>query len=116
MKAILPPGYSNKGPGNMQSMMKQAQKLQEDMAALQNELDEREYTATAGGGAVTATVNGKHLVQKLELRPDVVDPDDVDMLCDLVTAAVNEAIRQAVDTAESEMGRLTGGMNLPGMF
>lgn len=116
MKAILPPGYSNKGPGNMQSMMKQAQKLQKDMAALQNELDEREYTATAGGGAVTATVNGKHLVQKLELRPDVVDPDDVDMLCDLVTAAVNEAIRQAVDTAESEMGRLTGGMNLPGMF
>ena len=116
MKAILPPGYSNKGPGNMQSMMKQAQKLQEDMAALQSELDEREYTASAGGGAVTATVNGKHLVQKLELRPDVVDPDDVDMLCDLVTAAVNEAIRQAVDTAENEMGRLTGGMNLPGMF
>ena len=116
MKAILPPGYSNKGPGNMQSMMKQAQKLQEDMANLQADLDEREYSATVGGGAVTATVNGKHHVQKLDIRPDVVDPDDVEMLTDLVIAAVNEANRSAAATAEEELGAITGGMSIPGMF
>ena len=107
MKARLPQGYSSKGPGNMQSMIKQAQKMQADMEALQAELDEREYTSAAGGGAVSATVNGKH---------QVVDPEDVEMLADLVIAAVNEAIRQAAETSEAEMGKVTGGLNMPGLF
>ena len=99
----------------MQSMIRQAQKMQEDMAALQAELDEREYTAAAGGGAVTATVNGKHKVTALTIKPEVVDPEDVEMLADLVTAAVNEAIRQAADTAEAEMSKVTGGLTMPGL-
>ena len=94
MKARLPKGVGG-GPGNMQSMIKQAQQMQEEMGKLQEELDVREYTATAGGGAVTAVVDGKHIVKKLEIKPEVVDPEDVDMLADLVMAAVNEAIRQA---------------------
>lgn len=116
MKARLPQGYSSKGPGNMQSMIKQAQKMQEDMQALQAQLDEQEYTAAAGGGAISATVNGKHQITKLEIKPEVVDPEDVEMLADLVTAAVNEAIRQAVETSEAEMGKVTGGLNMPGLF
>ena len=115
MKARLPQGYGG-GPGNMQSMIKQAQKMQEDMARVQAELDAREYTATAGGGAVTAVVDGKHMLKSLQIKPEVVDPEDVEMLADLVTAAVNEAVRQAADTAEAEMGKVTGGMNMPGMF
>lgn len=116
MKARLPEGYSNKGAGNMQSMIKQAQKMQADMETLQSELDTREYTATAGGGAVTATVTGKHKLQKLEIKPEVVDPEDVEMLADLVTAAVNEAIAQAADASEKEMSKITGGLNMPGLF
>lgn len=116
MKARLPQGYGGGGPTNMQGMIKQAQKMQEDMARVQEELDAREYTAAAGGGAVTATVDGKHMVKKLELKPEVVDPEDVEMLADLVMAAVNEAIRQAVDTSEQEMSKVTGGMNMPGLF
>lgn len=90
--------------------------MQEDMARLQEELDAREYTATAGGGAVTAVVDGKHKVKSLEIKPEVVDPEDVEMLADLVAAAVNEAIRQAVETSETEMAKITGGAGLPGMF
>ena len=116
MKAKLPQGYSNKGPGNMQSMLKQAQKMQSDMEELQAELDTREYTATAGGGAISATVDGKHRVLRLDIQREVVDPEDVEMLSDLVVAAVNEAIAQAVKTSETEMGKVTGGMNMPGLF
>ena len=104
------------GNGNMQNLMRQAQKMQEDMARLQEELDAREYTATAGGGAVTAVVDGKHKVKSLEIKPEVVDPEDVEMLADLVAAAVNEAIRQAGETSETEMAKITGGAGLPGMF
>lgn len=114
MKARLPQNMGG-GPGNMQSMLRQAQKMQEQMAALQEDLDNRTYTATVGGGAVTAVVDGKHTVQSLTISKDVIDPDDVDMLTDLVTAAVNEAIRQAITTSETEMGAITGGMNLPGL-
>lgn len=116
MKARLPQGYSNKGAGNMQNMIKQAQKLQEDMAALQAELDTREYSASAGGGAVTATVDGKHRVTALEIKPEVVDPDDVEMLSDLIMAAVNEAVGQAVKTSEAEMAKISGNLAIPGMF
>lgn len=100
----------------MQSMLRQAQKMQEDMARLQEELNAREYTARSGGGAVTAVVDGKHRVKSLEIQPEVVDPEDTEMLADLVMAAVNEAIRQAVETSESEMSKVTGSMNLPGML
>lgn len=115
MKARLPQGYGG-GAGNMQSMLKQAQKMQEDMARVQAELEVSEYSATVGGGAVTATVDGKHLIKSLAIQPDVVDPKDTDMLADLITAAVNEAIRAAITASETEMGKVTGGMNLPGMF
>lgn len=115
MKARLPKGVGG-GPGNMQSMIKQAQQMQEQMGKLQEELDVREYTAAAGGGAVTAVVDGKHMVKKLDIKPEVVDPEDVDMLGDLVMAAVNEAIRQAVETSEAEMSKITGGLSMPGLF
>ena len=114
MKARIPQGMG--GGGNMQSMLRQAQKMQEDMAAMQQELTTREYTAKAGGGAVSATVDGNHRVTALTIAPEVIDPDDAEMLADLVTAAVNEAVRLAAEDAETEMGRITGGMNLPGMF
>ena len=75
-----------------------------------------EYTARSGGGAVTAVVDGKHRLKTLEIQPEVVDPEDTEMLADLVIAAVNEAVRQAAETSEAEMSKVTGGMNLPGMF
>ena len=100
----------------MQSMLKQAQKMQEDMQTAQAELEAKEYTATSGGNMVEATVNGKHEVTALKINPDVVDPDDVEMLEDLVLAAVNEAIRAAASDSEQTMGAITGGLNLPGMF
>ncbi|MBQ6830181.1 MAG: YbaB/EbfC family nucleoid-associated protein [Clostridia bacterium] len=112
MKARLPQGYGS-GAGNMQSMMKQAQKMQEDMTAMQAQLEQRTYTATAGGGMVSATVDGTHLLKAMEIKPEACDPDDTEMLADLVTAAVNEAIRKAVADSEEEMNRITGGMKLP---
>lgn len=115
MKARLPQGMGG-GPGNMQAMLRQAQKMQEDVTAKQAELEEREYSATAGGGMVTAVVDGKHLLKNLTIDPEAVDPDDVEMLADLVTAAVNEAIRKAIDNADEEMGAITAGMKIPGMF
>lgn len=99
----------------MQSMIKQAQKMQEQMTQLQTELDEREYTAAAGGGAVSCTVSGKREVLRLDIKPEVVDPEDVEMLSDLITAAVNEALRKAVETSEAEMNKITGGLNIPGL-
>lgn len=116
MKARLPQGFSGKGQGNMQNMLKQAKKLQDEMAALQEELDKREYSASVGGGAVTATVTGKHIVTALEIKPEVVDPDDVEMLSDLVMAAVNEAIRKADESTQAEMAKISGGLSLPGLF
>ena len=115
MKARLPQGMGG-GPSNMQSMIKQAQKMQEDMARVQEELAATTYTATVGGGMVTATVDGSHEVKELTIQPDAVDPDDVEMLTDLVIAAVNEAIRKAAADSEQKMGAITGGMSLPGMF
>lgn len=100
------------GGANMQQLMRQAQKMQQDMQRAQEELQAREFSATAGGGMVTAVVNGAKQLTKLTISPDCVDPDDVEMLEDLVTAAVNEALRNAAETAEREMGRITGGMGL----
>ena len=102
--------------GQMAQLARQAQKLQEQMARTQEELDAREYEASAGGGVVTAKVNGKKELLALTLKPEAVDPEDVEMLQDTIMAAINEAMRQATETTEREMGKLTGGMNLPGLF
>jgi nucleoid-associated protein EbfC len=115
MKARLPQGYGG-GAGNMNSMIKQAQKMQEDMAQVQQELDEKVYDITAGGGAVKLTITGKREVKAIELKPEVVDPEDIEMLQDLLVAAVNEAIHTVEDISEKEMSKITAGINMPGMF
>ena len=104
------------GGANMQQLARQAQKLQQQMTKMQEELDAREFEATSGGGMVTAKVNGKRELLALTIKPEAVDPDDVEMLEDMVMAAVNEALRTAAETVEREMGKLTGGMNMPGLF
>ena len=111
-------GYGSRGMGGMggginMNMIKQAQKMQQDMQKMQAELEEKEYTASAGGGVVSATVSGKRELKILTIDPDVVDPDDVEMLQDMIVAAVNEAIRSAESDAANSMQRLTGGMGLP---
>src|SRR6056297_450101 len=103
-------------PGNMGNMMKQVQKMQKDMEKMQKELEEREYDASAGGGAISAVVNGKKELLKIDLDEDIVDPDDVEMLQDLIIASVNAAMEKATADSEKTMGKLTGGMNIPGMF
>ena len=104
------------GGMNQAAMMRQAQKMQQDLLKMQEEMENKTYTATAGGGMVTATVNGKHEVLGLEIKPEAVDPDDVEMLQDMVIAAVNEAMRAADADSASNMSRLTGGLNLGGLF
>ena len=104
------------GGANMQQLARQAQKLQQQMTKMQEELDAREFEAASGGGMVTAKVNGKRELLSISIKPEAVDPDDVEMLEDMVMAAVNEALRTAADTAEREMGKLTGGMGMPGLF
>lgn len=111
-------GFNSRGLGGMgggmnMNMIKQAQKMQQDMMKMQQELQEKEYTAAVGGGVVTATVNGKHELKNLEIDPEAVDPDDVEMLQDLIVAAVNEAMRSADNDASSSMQKLTGGLGLP---
>lgn len=115
MKARLPKGMGQ-GPANMQGMLKQAQKMQEDMAAMQEELDLREYQVQAGGGAVEIKINGKLEVQSINISPDIVDPDDIETLSDVIVAAVNEAIKKVNETNTAEMGKITGALNMPGLF
>lgn len=102
--------------GNMNNILKQAQKLQKQMEELKEDINKRTVEASAGGGAVTAVVNGAKQLVEIKIKPEVVDPDDVEMLQDLVMAAVNEAISKAEEMATGEMGKLTGGINMPGMF
>ena len=109
-------GFPGMGGGNLQQLARQAQKLQQNMEKVQAELDEREFEASSGGGMVTVKVNGKREVLSIAIKPEAVDPEDVEMLQDLVLASVNEALRQAGETVEREMGKLTGGMNMPGFF
>ena len=110
-------GYGGHGGGMSQAnMMKQAQKMQQEMLRMQEEMENKTWSATAGGGMVTATVNGKHEVVDLKINPEAVDPDDVEMLQDMIIAAVNEAMRTADAEAANNMSRLTGGMNLGGLF
>ena len=104
------------GGMNQAAMMRQAQKMQQDLIRMQEEMESKTFTATAGGGMVTASVNGKHEVVSLEIKPEAVDPDDVEMLQDMVIAAVNEAMRTADAESASNMSRLTGGLNLGGLF
>ncbi|WP_425446852.1 YbaB/EbfC family nucleoid-associated protein [Dethiothermospora halolimnae] len=104
------------GMGNMGGMMKQVQKMQKKMAKMQKELEEREVEVTAGGGAINVKANGKKEILEVKIDEEVVDPDDVEMLEDLIVAAVNEAIRKADDMVSKEMGKVTGGMNIPGLF
>lgn len=106
-------GMGGMGGGNMQNMLRQAQKMQQDMMKAQEELESKTYEAAAGGGVVTATVSGKKEVTAVTIDPEAVDPDDVEMLQDLIVAAVNEALRKAGDDAASQMSKLTGGMGLP---
>ena len=110
-------GYPGMGGGmNMNNMMKQVQKMQKQMEEQQKALEESEFTATAGGGAVEVTMTGKKVLTKVTLDPDAVDPDDVEMLQDMVMAAVNEAMRTADTESANNMSRLTGGLNLGGLF
>ena len=104
------------GGGNMQQLARQAQKLQQQMVQAQEELDSKEYEASAGGGMVTVKVSGKREILSVEIKPEAVDPEDVEMLQDMIMAAVNEALRTAAETSEREMSKLTGGFSMPGLF
>ncbi len=104
------------GMANMGKMMKQVQKMQQQMKKMQEELEERTIEATAGGGAVKVVVNGKQEVLSIEISPEAVDPEDVEMLQDMVLAAVNEAIQKSQEMVQTEMQKITGGLNIPGLF
>ncbi len=110
-------GYRGGSPlgGNMGNMMKQAQKMQQQMLQMQQEMEEKEYEATAGGGVVKAVITGKKQLKSVEIDPEAVDPEDVEMLQDLVVAAVNEALRKSEEDMANSMGKLTGGLNLGGL-
>lgn len=111
-KGFFPPG----GGGNMQQLLKQAQQMQQNMARVQQELMEMEVSASSGGGIVTAVVTGKKQLKSIEIKPEAVDPSDVEMLQDLVLAAVNEALNKADEMAAAEMAKVTGGMGMPGLL
>ena len=117
MKVRIPQGG---GPNNMQAMLRQAQKMQEDMQLKQEELEAREYQVAAGGGVVNVKINGKKEILEVKLAPEIVDPDDIETLSDILVAAVNEAIKKVNSASDEEMGKITGGMGmgmgLPGMF
>lgn len=116
MRAGKKPSAGGGMGGNMQKQLQQVQAMQKKMEETQAELDKMETTAAAGGGAVTVTVNGGKQVTNIVLKPEVVDPDDIEMLQDLVLVAVNEAFRQMEEISEQEMGKITGGLNIPGMM
>jgi len=114
MRANIPKGMG--GAQNMSAMLRQAQKMQEDMATLQEELDAREYDVSAGGGVVGVKINGKREILSIDIKPEVVDPDDIETLSDILVAAINEAIKRVDETNNAEMSKITGGMGMPGMF
>lgn len=108
-------GFPGMG-GNMNNLMKQAQKMQKQMEDAQKEIESKSFEASVGGGAVTVTVTGKKQITAVKIKPEVVDPDDVEMLEDLVLTAINEALKKADEETSALMGKLTGGLNIPGMF
>lgn len=113
MKANIP---KNAGGQNMQAMLQKAQRMQEEMAAKQAELEEEVYDISAGGGAVKLKINGKKEILSIEIAPEIVDPDDVETLSDILVAAVNEAIKRVEDASSQAMSQITGSLGLPGMF
>lgn len=115
MKARLPQGFGG-GPQNMNAMIRQAQKMQEEVARVQKELEEKEFSAKVGGGAVEITATGKREIKSIKINPEVVDPEDVEMLEDLLIGAVNEVLREIEATGSAEMDKVTGGLNMPGLF
>ena len=115
MKARLPKGMGG-GPTDMNGMIKQAQKMQEEMASLQEDLDAREYEVNAGGGVITVKITGKLEVKSIDIKPEIVDPDDIETLSDVLCASVNEAIKKVKVTNSSEMSKVTGSLSLPGLF
>ena len=104
------------GPQNMSAMLRQAQKMQEDMEVLQADLDSREYDISAGGGVVGVKINGKREVLAIDIKPEIVDPDDIETLSDILVAAVNEAIKTVDETNNAEMSKITGSVGIPGLF
>ena len=112
MKARMPKGY---GKTDVNALMRQAQKMQEDMKAKQEELENTEYTASVSDGMVEVTMTGKHQVTAIHIKPELADPDDIEMLEDMVAAAVNEAVRKVDEDADAAMQKITGGLNIPGM-
>ncbi len=115
MNVRLPKGMGG-GPSDMNAMIRQAQKMQEQMAEKQAELDAREYEIQAGGGVVTVKIKGTKEITDILLQPEIVDPEDVETLQDILVAAVNEALKKVETTNEQELGKITSGMNIPGMF
>ena len=115
MKARLPRGMGG-GPQNMNAMIKQAQKMQADMEALQEDLDAREYEIAVGGGVVGVKINGKKEILSIDIKPEIVDPEDIETLQDTLVAAVNQAIKKVEETNSAEMQKITGGLNIPGLL
>jgi DNA-binding YbaB/EbfC family protein len=109
-------GFPGMGGGNMNNLLKQAQKFQKQMEDMQKDLENKSYEASVGGGTVKATVNGKKQLVDMKIDPEVVDPDDVEMLQDLIMSACNEALKKAEEDSSDGMKKMTGGMNIPGMF
>ncbi|MBQ2823331.1 MAG: YbaB/EbfC family nucleoid-associated protein [Oscillospiraceae bacterium] len=115
MKARLPQGMGG-GAQNMNGMIKQAQKMQAQITAIQEDIENREFKTTAGGGAVEVVMSGRKEIKSLTIKPEVVDKDDIEMLQDLVISAFNDAVHQIEETSEKEMGAVTGGVSFPGLF
>ncbi len=115
MKARLPKGMGG-GPQNMNAMIRQAQKMQADMETLQEDLDAREYEISVGGGVVGVKINGRKEILSIDIKPEIVDPDDIETLSDTLVAAVNEAIKKVEETNAAEMQKITGDINVPGLF
>lgn len=115
MKARLPQGFGG-GAQNMNSMIKQAQKMQEEMTRVQEELNEKEYDTTVGGGAVKIVMTGNRILKSVSIQPEVVDPEDVEMLEDLIVSGINEVLRSIDEDSEKRMSAISGGLNIPGMF
>lgn len=116
MKARLPKEYQGGGAQNMNSMIRQAQKMQEEIQRVQEEIDEQEFTASVGGGAVDVVMTGSKVLKSINIKPEVVDSEDVEMLEDLVLSAVNEVLRNIENASEERLGAVTGGASIPGMF
>ena len=116
MKARLPQGYQNKGMGNMNNMVRQAQKMQEDIQAVQEKLEQTEFTETAGGGMVELTMPGGRVLKSIKINPEIVDKDDIESLQDVIVAGVNAIITKIDDESAKEMEKVTGGVSLPGLF